>query len=403
MVQVKQTINHTNIGLKEFLTELQKLNKQGFSGSLQIEVNQTQNWLFFFRSGCLSWLTGGSNWVDRMKRHLDLFFPDLEDNYSKSLISEADLAKPCMIFLQLVNRGLIERQRLAELMSSVAQEILFDLIQLVQINGNTLSCSILPNDPQGKFSLLLPVVEVIPTLKQTLQVWQKWQSEGLLKYSPNLFPEIQEPALLQNQSLSDTNKSIIPLIDGSESLRGLAVKSNLNLVKVTKSLLPLVNQRAIFLSPVAIPKKCDLPDKCDLPNHEGNNSVEVTPENELLVACVDDSPVVCQAVEKIIRSQGHRFLGIQDSLKALPLFLKNKPDIIFLDLVMPITNGYELCSQLRKTPSLKNVPVVILTGRDGLVDRMRAKMVGSNDFLSKPVEPDEFIKVLNKNLQIANN
>ena len=65
---------------------------------------------------------------------------------------------------------------------------------------------------------------------------------------------------------------------------------------------------------------------------------------------------------------------------------------------MPITNGYELCTQLRKTPSLKNVPVVILTGKDGLVDRMRAKMVGSNDFLSKPIKMPELLKVLNKHL-----
>ncbi|WP_342056572.1 response regulator [Crocosphaera sp. Alani8] len=92
-------------------------------------------------------------------------------------------------------------------------------------------------------------------------------------------------------------------------------------------------------------------------------------------------------------------MGIQKPLKAIPSFLKNKPDLIFLDLVMPITNGYELCTQLRKTPSLKDVPVVILTGKDGLVDRMRAKIVGANDFLSKPVKVSEFIKVLNKHLK----
>ncbi|MEL4897544.1 response regulator [Crocosphaera sp. Alani8] len=90
---------------------------------------------------------------------------------------------------------------------------------------------------------------------------------------------------------------------------------------------------------------------------------------------------------------------MQKPLKAIPSFLKNKPDLIFLDLVMPITNGYELCTQLRKTPSLKDVPVVILTGKDGLVDRMRAKIVGANDFLSKPVKVSEFIKVLNKHLK----
>jgi chemotaxis family two-component system response regulator PixG len=316
------------------------------------------------------------------------------------MISETDLSKPCMSFFKLLNQGLIQRNKLAELFSSVATEVMFDLIQFTQLNGNKLSCEIIPNDPQTKICLLLPVVEFLPTLKQALQTWQQWQSENLTKYSPNLFPFIQQPALLQSQNLSDINKSIVSQINGSESIRALALKSKLNLVTVTKSLLPLINQGVISLSPVLVTKKSEPRNLTgDAPVRA--SPVKTPPKRDLLVACVDDSPVVCQAVEKIIESQGYRFLGIQDSLKALPLFLKNKPDFIFLDLVMPITNGYELCAQFRKTPSLKSVPVVILTGRDGLVDRMRAKIAGSNDFLSKPVQEDEVLNVLNKHLQIS--
>ena len=57
-----------------------------------------------------------------------------------------------------------------------------------------------------------------------------------------------------------------------------------------------------------------------------------------------------------------------------------------------------VCAQIRKTPSLKHIPVVILTGKDGLVDRMRSKMVGSTDFLSKPVSAETVLKILEKHI-----
>ena len=82
----------------------------------------------------------------------------------------------------------------------------------------------------------------------------------------------------------------------------------------------------------------------------------------------------------------------------MPSLIRNKPDFIFLDLLMPITNGYEVCEQIRKTPRLKDIPVIILTGKDGLVDRMRAKIVGATGFLGKPVNAESVIKMLDKYL-----
>ncbi|MDZ8104685.1 MAG: response regulator [Nostoc sp. DedQUE12a] len=119
-----------------------------------------------------------------------------------------------------------------------------------------------------------------------------------------------------------------------------------------------------------------------------------------LVACVDDSPTICRSLEEILTHQNYRFVGIQDSLTAVLKLIKSKPDFIFLDLLMPKVNGYEICSQIRKTPSLKDVPVVILTGKDGIVDRMRAKLVGATDFLGKPVESEKVLNVLHKYLSV---
>jgi chemotaxis family two-component system response regulator PixG len=66
---------------------------------------------------------------------------------------------------------------------------------------------------------------------------------------------------------------------------------------------------------------------------------------------------------------------------------------------MPNANGYELCGQLRKLSLFRQTPIVILTGNDGIVDRVRAKMVGSTDFLSKPVNPDTVLTTIRKYLK----
>jgi chemotaxis family two-component system response regulator PixG len=66
---------------------------------------------------------------------------------------------------------------------------------------------------------------------------------------------------------------------------------------------------------------------------------------------------------------------------------------------MPNTNGYEICAKLRKLPGFRNTPIVILTGNDGFVDRVRAKLVGASDFLSKPVDAGTVLSVIRKHLE----
>jgi chemotaxis family two-component system response regulator PixG len=120
--------------------------------------------------------------------------------------------------------------------------------------------------------------------------------------------------------------------------------------------------------------------------------------NPPLIACVDDSPLVCQMLEEIITSYGLRFIKIQDAVQALPTLIQDKPDLIFLDLVMPIASGYEICTQLRRISTFANTPVIILTGSDGLLDRVRAKVVGSTDFISKPIAADRVMSIVRKYL-----
>jgi CheY-like chemotaxis protein len=93
-------------------------------------------------------------------------------------------------------------------------------------------------------------------------------------------------------------------------------------------------------------------------------------------------------------------MTFQNPVKAQSQLLKNPPDLILLDVMMPIVSGYELCNQLRRAPKLKDIPIIILTGKDGWVDRARAKMCGATDFLSKPVQKEKLLETINKYLSV---
>jgi chemotaxis family two-component system response regulator PixG len=164
-----------------------------------------------------------------------------------------------------------------------------------------------------------------------------------------------------------------------------------DVVEVTRSLLPYIQAGLVEL--IDMP---DLPPPIAPPA-----PVVPAPEEQPqgpLVACVDDSPLVCQSMEKILTTAGYQFLGIQDSLRAIATLLTRKPDLIFLDLVMPNTNGYEICTQLRKVSAFRHIPIIILTGNDGIIDRVRAKVVGSSGFLSKPVNAETVLTVARHHL-----
>ncbi|WP_017653264.1 response regulator [Fortiea contorta] len=112
------------------------------------------------------------------------------------------------------------------------------------------------------------------------------------------------------------------------------------------------------------------------------------------IFCIDDSPVVLSTIKSFLDEQIFSVIGVTDSLKALMAILRTKPDLILLDVAMPNLDGYELCSLLRKHSNFKNTPIIIVTGKTGLIDRAKAKMVRASGYLSKPFNQGDLLKVI---------
>ncbi|MDZ7959650.1 MAG: response regulator [Aulosira sp. DedQUE10] len=112
------------------------------------------------------------------------------------------------------------------------------------------------------------------------------------------------------------------------------------------------------------------------------------------IFCIDDSPSVLNAIKSFLDEQMFSVIGVTDSLKALMEILRTKPDLILLDITMPHLDGYELCSLLRKHSQFKNTPVIMVTGKTGLIDRAKAKIVKASGYLTKPFTQGDLLKII---------
>ncbi|MBF2085027.1 response regulator [Thermoleptolyngbya sp. C42_A2020_037] len=116
------------------------------------------------------------------------------------------------------------------------------------------------------------------------------------------------------------------------------------------------------------------------------------------VVCIDDSPTILRSIQAFLDDTMFSVVLISDPVKALMQIVRTKPDLILLDVTMPNLDGYELCSLLRRHPSFRNVPVVMVTSNTGLIDRAKAKLVGASGYLTKPFNQSDLLKVVFKHL-----
>jgi two-component system, chemotaxis family, response regulator PixG len=302
----------------------------------------------------------------------------------------------------LMIEDILTRQQLTNVNIEVATEVFFDLIHASKSSEGKFKSKIVSYDlskptptsdddhddcddsDASKSIFFLPLLETDPILKTSVKAWQEWQSHFNVAFSPNLFPVVQKVDLITALPEGSNEKMMLSAIDGTKTLRDLAAEHQYPLLELSKSVMFFLKSGSVGLSKTAVPSRSI------------QSRTTKIARKGITVACIDDSPLVYQTLSQILTAHGYDCYGVQEPLKIMQHLIKNKPDFIFLDLLMPIINGYEVCAQIRKTPSLKHIPVVILTGKDGLVDRMRSKMVGSTDFLSKPVSAETVLKILEK-------
>ncbi|HEY9631781.1 MAG TPA: response regulator [Coleofasciculaceae cyanobacterium] len=371
-----------------FLSTLKRLQ---FSGELVFTDPKGQQWFFYLYLGNIMYATGVTHSVRRWQRNLAIHCPQIP---AESVELQRDLAKidaakfsTCWEYQLLclwVTQQKITREQATKIIRGVIAEVLFDVAQAMRVVYQI-------NQESSSYTPLV-WIDLQEAIAQVQQLWQSWQDAHLVNYSPNLAPIIRQPDELRKRTSSQVYYTLIQLLKGQYTLRDLAVQMNRDVVQVTLSLLPYIKLGLVEL--ISIP---DL--SAVVSPLVPKTPIAPAQPTGPLIACVDDSPLVCQTMEVLLTASGYRFVGIDDALRAFAVLIAHKPDVIFLDLVMPNANGYEICTKLRKLDYFRNTPILILTGNDGIVDRVRAKLVGASDFLSKPINAGTVLNVIRKHLE----
>ena len=113
--------------------------------------------------------------------------------------------------------------------------------------------------------------------------------------------------------------------------------------------------------------------------------------NGLKILVVDDSKTIRRTAETLLTKEGCQVFTAIDGFDALSKIADHQPDLIFVDIMMPRLDGYETCSLIKHNKMFKETPVIMLSSKDGLFDRARGRIVGSEQYLTKPFTKDELL------------
>ncbi|MGD8589153.1 MAG: response regulator [Chromatiales bacterium] len=113
---------------------------------------------------------------------------------------------------------------------------------------------------------------------------------------------------------------------------------------------------------------------------------------------IDDSKTIRRTAESLLKKVGCEVFTATDGFEALALVADLHPDVIFVDIMMPRLDGYQTCALIKHNDVYKNIPVIMLSSKDGLFDRARGRIVGSEEYLTKPFTKDELLDAIRRHV-----
>lgn len=346
---------------------LQELAKRQASGQFTFgdPDNNSIFWRVYLGKGQLHFATSTIGQKERFLYICKKYYPELE-------IAELSEGEPDYNFLcSYWNSGGLLWKSVRQIMFSMTQEA---LIQLLSLPRATLHFE--PTIGLEPLILSVGLQNAVLPLQNSINEWMKLRpviSSPFQRLAVKNMDRCCE-VLLLNASDKSNVRGIYKILAENICLYELAAKLRIDVLDLAKLLQPLVKAGAATIEPYC------------------------TPENDTrpVVACIDDSKTVQKSVRLIMESYGYKILEITEPARALTTLVRQKPALILLDISMPDITGYELCSLLRQSTLLRSIPIVMLTGRGGAIDKIRARMVGATDYITKPFKPEQLLTVAQK-------
>lgn len=343
--------------------------------SSQASQSSQQSWFVFFANGHIIYAGDGCGNLSRLLDYLRRY--QIEKVLDASTGSIATINAPEYGYLwKLLENHVLTPAQGRSIIRGIVYETLFDLLSLRQGSfvfelGSALS-------PQ------LMTLEITPLITQITKQVQEWKQFHPHIQSPEQCPVIVDPVQLRQALAQNTFKKFERWVDGKTSLRRMARFLNRDVLTVAKALYPYIRQGQIQLTYATS-------------DHSPTPSSQVFDLNRVpRIVCIDDGSAIRKAVEYILHHHGYEVTTISNPLKALSLVFQIKPDLILCDIAMPELDGYEVCAMLRRATIFREIPIIMLTGKDGFIDRVKARMAGATDYLTKPFGEAELLMLVER-------
>ncbi|HPF72650.1 MAG: twitching motility response regulator PilG [Rhodanobacteraceae bacterium] len=118
----------------------------------------------------------------------------------------------------------------------------------------------------------------------------------------------------------------------------------------------------------------------------------------LKVMVIDDSKTIRRTAETLLKKEGCEVVTATDGFEALSKIADHQPQVIFVDIMMPRLDGYQTCALIKNNQEFKSTPVIMLSSKDGLFDKAKGRIVGSEQYLTKPFSRDELLSAIRRHV-----
>lgn len=339
-------------------------------------------WFVFFLNGQIAYAADSNSSLSRLRDYARRYRVDVTLN-SQSVPAIASTNAPEYGYLwALLENHVLTPAQGRSILQSMVKETLFDLLSL---HNGSFMFEIGPAlAPQ------LMTLEIGPVVAKIMKQVQEWKQFHPHIQSPDQCPVITDAAKLRQALPENTFKILEHWADGKTSIRRMARYLNREILPVARAIYPYVKQgwvQLLYSGPVA--------------TTTGRESALFPETSSKSIVFIDDGVATCKAVEYSLKQNGYAVAAISNPVKALSLVFELKPDLILCDIAMPELDGYEICAMLRRSTAFRQTPIVMLTSKDGFIDRVKARMVGATDYLTKPFGDSELLMLVEKYLGSA--
>lgn len=284
----------------------------------------------------------------------------------------------------LLAKNLLTPIQARNILQNLVQETLFDLFNLYR--GTFIFQNYSPLAPQPLALELAPSINAIP---KQIQQWKQFQPQI---YSPEQRPAITDPTSLQKNLPENAYASLSRWSDGQKNLRQLSRYLNRDILTTARAIYPLVKKGWMkLLDP--------LPEETFALAEELSSAKTDRGDR---IAYIGNDFNLGQSIEQFLQASGYRGTIITNPLQAVSQLLEIEPDLIFCELNLPQIDGYAICSMLRNSNILRDIPLIVLANEERFLDRLKAQTVGATEYLAKPVTEKELSILVKKYLTKSN-